>query len=200
MPDTDTTKNKIQKDVAELSASIFRLADNLERLRRPLLESRYGVPEAANQLGEISRQTEAAAHRMLDKVEKITQREEQTISDLGAVTDLLLQEKTDEIVRRVRGAVQRADANLNDAYAILEALQFQDVTSQQMSQAANELGEIETKLRDILAALDSGGGEAPGSLQRVEATSAQEAGSAQHGSSMEQKDIDNLFAQPERNR
>jgi chemotaxis regulatin CheY-phosphate phosphatase CheZ len=39
---------------------------------------------------------------------------------------------------------------MNDAYAVMDALQFQDITSQQMDHAASLLEEIEAKLKNIL--------------------------------------------------
>ncbi len=42
--------------------------------------------------------------------------------------------------------MDNANTNLNDAFALMDALQFQDITSQQMDHAAALLEEIESRL------------------------------------------------------
>ncbi|RME30526.1 MAG: hypothetical protein D6800_01775, partial [Candidatus Zixiibacteriota bacterium] len=55
-----------------------------------------------------------------------------------------------EIVRLATATREKAEMNLNDTYEILDALQFQDITSQQIDYAAALLEDIEQKLKSIL--------------------------------------------------
>lgn len=118
------------------------------------------MPLATDQLDKISEQTEAAAHQMLDRVEQITQREEEILTGLDQIRRLAASSGNDQIVGIVDSIGSKAETNLNDAYMIMDALQFQDITAQQMNHAASLLEEIEVKLRRIVAALNGQNAEA----------------------------------------
>ncbi len=150
MSDNDNLQVRIQSEVVALSRALAGLIENFQKLRSPLVESREKVPQATNQLDKISQQTEAATHRMLDTVEQITQREQEIIDGLSKVlaSDTSLGGETKSGLTAV---LDKANSNLNDAYTIMDALQFQDITSQQMDHAASLLEEIEGKLQNILA-------------------------------------------------
>jgi chemotaxis regulatin CheY-phosphate phosphatase CheZ len=152
MSDTDQFQSKIQKDIVDLSASFAGLIDSLQLLRSPLRESREKVPKATDQLDKISEQTEAAAHKVLDVVERITNRQEQMIADLRGVREQSAVEGCTELSGKVDKLISRATSNLDDAYLIMETLQFQDITHQQMDHAASLLEDIEGKLHSILTA------------------------------------------------
>jgi chemotaxis regulatin CheY-phosphate phosphatase CheZ len=103
--------------------------------------------EATNQLDKISQQTEAATNKMLDVLEKITQREEKIVAGLNQIKEQAAGQPLSGVVAELSGM---ATSNMNDAYAVMDALQFQDITSQQMDHAASLLEDIEGKLRNIL--------------------------------------------------
>lgn len=140
----------IQREITLLSQSISGLVQSLHRLKSPIVESSEKVPQATDQLDKISQQTEAATTRMLDMLEQITQREQQIITGLQhigtEVADQPAAKKVDELS-------DLANTNLNDAYTIMDALQFQDITSQQMDHAAAMLEEIESKLKAIMCVI-----------------------------------------------
>jgi chemotaxis regulatin CheY-phosphate phosphatase CheZ len=148
MSDTDNLQMRIQNEVVALTKALTGLIENFQRLRNPLMESHEKVPQATSQLDKISQQTEAAAHRMLDTAEAITNREQDIINGLNQVLTGTLAPEDSKAT--LNGLVEKANTNLNDAYAIMDALQFQDITSQQMDHAASLLEEIEGKLQNIL--------------------------------------------------
>lgn len=137
----------IQKEITNLTQSVNGLVDNLHRMKSPLVESHEKVPMATNQLDKISQQTEAATSRMLDVIEQITQREQQIITGLQHIAEATTGQP---IAGKVAELSELATTNMNDAYAVMDALQFQDITAQQMDHAATLLEEIETKLKNIL--------------------------------------------------
>jgi chemotaxis regulatin CheY-phosphate phosphatase CheZ len=149
MSDTENLQVRIQNEVVALTKALTGLIENFQRLRNPLVESHDAVPQATSQLDKISQQTEAAAHRMLDTAESITQREQEIIDGL---TDMISKGMSPaEAKPLLTGLLEKANTNLNDGYAIMDALQFQDITSQQMDHAASLLEEIEGKLQNILS-------------------------------------------------
>lgn len=150
MTTTKISQSRIQQELQELTQSVAALIENFHRLKNPLVESREKVPQATDQLDKISQQTEAAAHRMLDTIEQITQREEQTIAGLGHIIQLAAKGDYAPISGVAQNLSENANTTLNDAFTIMNTLQFQDITSQQMDHAAALLEDIEDKLQSIL--------------------------------------------------
>lgn len=160
MSGPETLQTKIQREIGELSEAVNKVVDSFKQVKNPLVESQEKVPLATDQLDKISEQTEAAAHQMLDRVEQITQREEEILTGLDQIRRLAASSGNDQIVGIVDSIGSKAETNLNDAYMIMDALQFQDITAQQMNHAASLLEEIEVKLRRIVAALNGQNAEA----------------------------------------
>jgi len=157
----DTLQTKIQKEVVALSDSISDLVKSFRKLRSPLAESQEKVPQATNQLDKVTEQTEAAAHKMLDVVEEITEREGDIIKSLEEIRKSVEDGQTDGITDRIDSIIEKANANLNDAFTIMDALQFQDITAQQMDHAAHLLEDVEGKLTGILSVLGVRNEEGP---------------------------------------
>lgn len=154
-------QGKLQTEITELSRSINSIVESFRKLQTPLVESRQKVPQATNQLDKISEQTEAAAHRMLDTIEQITQRESEVIEGLDSIRKLASGGTPGNLLPIIQAIQEKAKTNLNDAYTIMDALQFQDITSQQMDHAASLLEEIETKLQHILVTVGADPSQTP---------------------------------------
>lgn len=185
----------IQREIAELTDSISGMMSSFRKLQRPLVESREKVPQATTQLDKISQQTEAVTSRMLDVVEQMTQREEEVIRGIELIRTSVGAGSTKEIEQLSQGLIVKATDNLNAAYQIMESLQFQDITAQQMDHAASLLEEVESKLHGILTTLGAPGtvaaDTAPHSPKKMRAYDP-------HADFVDrktdQKDIDSLFA------
>jgi chemotaxis regulatin CheY-phosphate phosphatase CheZ len=144
---------QVQTEIHQLRETIHSLVENMHRLRSPVAESHQKVPQATNQLDKISQQTLAAAHRMLDTVEGINNREDEI---LKAVKRLSSDTAVSNSVRSELLIIEKAaQENMDAAYTLMDALQFQDITSQQVDYAASLLEEIETKLAHILKVVGS---------------------------------------------
>jgi chemotaxis regulatin CheY-phosphate phosphatase CheZ len=140
----------IQNELASLTVSVNGLVENLHKMKSPLVESHDKVPQATNQLDKISAQTEAATNQMLDVIEHITQRDQQIITGLQHIGEEVSGQPA---AAKVNELCELVNANMNDAYAVMDALQFQDITAQQMDHAASLLEEIEGKLEHILQSI-----------------------------------------------
>ena len=195
-------QGKIQREICELSDAISRVVESFKEVKNPLMESQEKVPQATSQLDKISEQTEAAAHQMLDRVEKITQREEDIIAGLGQIREFAEGGDLDRLKSTLKEMDEKANTNLNDAYMIMDALQFQDITTQQMNHAAALLEEIETKLKSITSALNGNPvndeqeeptEEAPAAKTRVYDPHAEFV-----DKQTEQNEIDSLFAKAQK--
>lgn len=158
MSTTPQFPQDIQREIDELTLSIAGLRETMGKLRPPLEESHQKVPQATTQLDKISEQTQAAAHKMLDSIEAISHRGEQIGKELGELGSLARASSMHEITCRVHKIAEMNQQNVDASFELMDALQFQDITSQQMNYAASLLEEIEGKLQHILQVV---GGTAP---------------------------------------
>ncbi len=153
MTENQSLQYRIQEEIAELAASVSQIVTKFKELQNPLKESSEKVPIATEQLDKISEQTEAATHQMLDRVEKIVQQVEDSKKDLDEIKVCTKDGRTGDISALADDLIEKADITCNDAYTIIDALQFQDITSQQMNHAASLLEDIEIRLQSIMGAL-----------------------------------------------
>lgn len=200
MPATNSLTSKIQLEIVELASSINDIVDKFKKLHHPLHESKDQVPQATKQLDKISEQTEAVTNKMLDMVEKITQREEEVESGFDSLTQLISENKVDEAKTLIYDLKGKADANRNDAYSIMEALQFQDITTQQMNHAAALLDDLEVKLTKVIKAMNGddqveGGTEAGDQDSAPKKERAYDPHAEYIDKKTNQEDIDDIFAQ-----
>jgi len=195
MSSSENIQTCIQREIAELTESISGMMSSFRKLQRPLAESREKVPQATTQLDKISQQTEAVTTRMLDVVEQMTQREEEVIRGIEQIRTTAGDGSTEEIEHLAQGLIVKATDNLNAAYQIMESLQFQDITAQQMDHAASLLEEVEIKLHGILTTL--GSPEDPNARmvpQVPRKTRAYDPHADFVDRKTDQKDIDSIFA------
>jgi chemotaxis protein CheZ len=195
MADSLDIYGHLQQELSEIASSVNGLLENVRQLRDPLMESQRAVPQATSQLDKITEQTEAAAHRMLDVAEKMTQREEDVIKGLTQLQELVEPEQQGDIAMLVAAVREKAEANLNDAYAMMEALQFQDITSQQMNHAASLLEDIEDRLQNILGVFGPDGKPHPvEETGKVRKERAFDPHADMKSNQARQADIDSMFA------
>jgi len=153
MAGKQTLQDRLQFELRDLAESIFGLVEKFKSLQNPLTESQEKVPRATQQLDKISEQTEAAAHQMLDRIDNITERETAIVSELTELKEAMASVADEKINQRFDSLIEKANANCDDAFMIMDALQFQDITSQQMNHAASLLEDIENKLNQIVGVM-----------------------------------------------
>ena len=153
MSENQPLQYRIQEEITELAASVNQIVTKFRELQNPLKESSEKVPIATEQLDKISEQTEAATHQMLDRVEKIVQQVEDSKKGLDEIKVCTKDGRTGDISALADDLIEKASVTCNDAYIIMDALQFQDITSQQMNHAASLLEDIELRLQSIMGAL-----------------------------------------------
>ncbi|MBU8934581.1 MAG: protein phosphatase CheZ [candidate division Zixibacteria bacterium] len=159
---------KMQSEVVALASSITEVVDKFRQLQNPLAESRETVPRATEQLDKISEQTEAAAHQMLDKVEGISQREEEVIQGLKAIKVKVVDGDLGDFAPSVDALIKKVQTNYEDAFLIMDALQFQDITAQQMNHAASLLESLETRLNSIVSVIQGSNDVAEATVEHKE--------------------------------
>ncbi len=157
MSEVINLQDKIKTELLDISSAINEIVESYKKLHSPLIETKENVPKATEQLDKISEQTEAATHRMLDTAELITQREDEVITGLNKIKQFVQDKEYNSINEQCDELAQKASDNSNDAFVIMDALQFQDITSQQIDHAVVLLEELGLKLHKILTVI--GGSE-----------------------------------------
>jgi len=156
MEDTKELVNEIQDELQSLSSSISDVVFSINKLTDPITESQKKVPLAARQLEKINTQTEEATHRMIDKTESISRVGDEIIADLEELCNAMPSEysqQNPDIGRTLESIESKVRLNIESAEVIQNALQFQDIASQQLSYASTLIEEIEDKLRHLMSVL-----------------------------------------------
>ncbi len=191
----DIMYSKMQSEIAALASSINEIVGKFKKLQHPLTESREKVPKATEQLDKISEQTAQATHQMLDTVEGITQREEQVKQRLNTLKEKITSGNLDGAEELIDSLIKTAEQTYEDVYTIMDTLQFQDITSQQINHAASLLEEVELRLHKIISVYNG-----QDSSMTEECTDSEKAKRVYdpHADFSDKKatqaDIDNLFA------
>lgn len=152
MTQDEFTKEGVQQEMVAITDKITALLDSYREVCQPLEESHKKVPTATRQLDKITAQTEAATQKMLDTVENLTRRQEEMIGKIESIAQII-SENMPEQKAAFSEIITQAKTNNDDAFVILDALQFQDITAQQMNYAIELLGELEFKLGKIIKSM-----------------------------------------------
>ncbi len=198
MPDSTVLIKEIEPVIKDLAEGINNIVGQLKQLQSPLSESQSKVPKATEQLDKISEQTEQATHQMLDQIEKIIEREQEVSEGLKTIKENAVAGDISNVPALADTLVGKADESCNDAFDIMNVLQFQDITSQQINHAASLLEEIETKLHEIIEILP-GGLDQP-SMEIIESarkSRVYDPHADMTNKKTEQDEVDSLFAQKE---
>ncbi|MCK5127734.1 MAG: protein phosphatase CheZ [candidate division Zixibacteria bacterium] len=149
--------SKLRVELEQLTGSINDIMKNMRKMQNPILESSEQLPVANEQLDKITAQTEQATHKMLDMVEQIIEHQEQMtiLSDeFGKFLKRSRSKDRDVFIEKVKRINEMSSISQNNAFVIMDALQFQDITSQQIQHASSLLEDIGVRLQHLLAAFD----------------------------------------------
>ncbi|MBN4056838.1 protein phosphatase CheZ [bacterium AH-315-J21] len=152
-----------------LKKTIEELSESLREIQGPLADTRDTLPKATTHLDRISSQTEQAAHRVMDMVENISAQQVEIISHLNEAMNVLTDSGAGNksVNALLEKAEEVANRSQNDAFAIMDALQFQDITTQQINHAASLLEEVDDKIALILGDLaDDGKGSSSAKVSK----------------------------------
>jgi len=156
---------QVRKELRELTSSISKMMGVFREIRKPIQESFEKVPTTTQHLEKVTEQTEQATHRVLDMVEDISNRETDNAECIKKIKELIpenILSSNDELGELLKKVFESSEASLNDSYSIMDALQFQDITSQQMDHAITLLDDVEDKLMSLLSAVGAKNGKLHG--------------------------------------
>jgi len=141
---------EVFEDIVKLVKSVNDMIQNFNSIKKPIVDTSNSVPEAAKQLDKVTQETEKATHKMLDLIEGILDREIETASMVETIFSE--EEKLPETaVKNLDRIKMNAEDSQNDSFMIMDSLQFQDITTQQIYHASAILGTIEERLQSLLS-------------------------------------------------
>ena len=147
---------QIRRELKELTDSISVMMSTFRQIKQPMQESSDKLPTTTSQLERVTEQTEHATHKMLDIVENISNRETEISESIQKVKTLIPEDVlngNEELTKLIDTIVSNSEVNINDSYGIMDALQFQDITTQQIDHAISLLDDVEEKLHTMLKAV-----------------------------------------------
>jgi chemotaxis regulatin CheY-phosphate phosphatase CheZ len=145
-----TITHDIQQSFENLMQVISRL-----HVGRSQWETKTGlIQQTGDQLHKVTQTTENATQQILDAVEKVIASQannSQQILELLAVMEEDADSLSPEIlIKTLKQLASDIETEQTDTFQIMDYLQFQDITAQQIEQAYQLLGEAEKKLVSVM--------------------------------------------------
>ncbi len=191
---------KVRQELKELTTSISAMMEAFRKIRQPIQESSVKVPTTAHHLEKVTEQTERATHKVLDMIEDITNRESQISGWVEQIKKMIPDEvlsSNTQIDTLLTDIKVNAEGTLNDSYNIMDALQFQDITTQQIDHAISLLDDVEDKLVSMLQTVGVKSADQPDkkSVRKVKAFDPNAGFSADNPT--QQQEIDRIISKME---
>ena len=145
----DTTR-KYMPQIAKLVVFIEEIIPLLNNIQSDLNQSTALIPKATEKLDKVTSATEMATTEVMDIVDAV-------IARLGRMTDAVdaleadAGDKADDVCKGHFGTLrEEIDGSQDDLFSIMNALQFQDITTQQINAIGETIDMVHGKLNDLL--------------------------------------------------
>jgi chemotaxis protein CheZ len=141
--------------VGELAAYINQTLKSLQHLDPAVRGSSREIPKVAKQLAEIIKTTEDATNRVLEETEQMLAEqgkiEESLVRTAAMLAEVLPAKPTAEWADAMAEAQRLHSQAQNRAMEIMAAMEFQDLTTQKIQRLTVLVGDIESRLVQLLA-------------------------------------------------
>lgn len=145
--------NQIVGEVRDLASSVEHTIASLQKTREAIDESSKKVPEANAQLSRVTQATSEASLTLLGIAEKLAERESKFKEEVEQQMSLCDSDPA-QLKKKLGEWRDMAQTNIDDAYAIMTAMQFQDITAQQIDFSLSVLADVEITLRNIISLME----------------------------------------------
>lgn len=126
----------------ELFLFVMEVLPLMETLSQSLRETNRNMPRATNRLDKVNKASETATHTIMDKLDTINGR-------LKDISQRLHHDRSHEEIQQIVTQIQ------DDTMDITAALQFQDITSQQLRHVQTLLTAIQERFAQLFTELQS---------------------------------------------
>lgn len=153
----DTTK-KYMPQIAKLVFFIEEIIPLLQTIHANLHQSTELIPSATEKLDKVTNATELATTEVMDIVDNV-------ISRLNVITEKVdaieagagNPDAAGTISESIAGIRDEINGSQDDLFSIMNALQFQDITTQQINSIGSVIESVYSKLTELLQGFDDDG-------------------------------------------
>ncbi|MCD6308102.1 MAG: protein phosphatase CheZ [Candidatus Latescibacteria bacterium] len=153
----DTTK-RYMPQIAKLVYFIEEVVPLLNTIHSNLNQSTSLIPSATEKLDKVTSATEMATTEVMDIVDQVIERLNVMTETLKEIEDTD-EEKIDISVLKEKSAKihEQIDGSQDDLFSIMNALQFQDITTQQINAIASTIDQVNRRLSELLKGFEDEG-------------------------------------------
>jgi chemotaxis regulatin CheY-phosphate phosphatase CheZ len=145
----DTTR-KYMPQIAKLVVFIEEIIPLLDTIRSDIHQSTDLIPKAAEKLGKVTSATEMATTEVMDIVDAVIERLNRMTASVDAIERLLPEELKVSSTEHMGNIRTEIAGSQDDLFSIMNALQFQDITTQQINAIGETIDTVQMKLNDLL--------------------------------------------------
>ena len=150
----ETTK-KYMPQITKLVLFIEEVIPLLNLIHSNLHQSTTLIPTASEKLDKVTSATEMATNEVMNIVDNVIERLSKMSSVIGEIDDTIDKGITSESVREKTAIIsEQIDGSQEDLFSIMNALQFQDITTQQINSISSVIDSVQLKLAELLQGFD----------------------------------------------
>jgi len=155
----DTTK-RYMPQIAKLVFFIEELVPLLNVIYDGLHQSADIIPTATEKLDKVTSATELAATEIMDIVDNVISRLNSMSNSVDEVNKILEKSSDAKTIKQKTAAIQsEIDNSREDLFLIMNALQFQDITTQQIKTIVSTIDTVHKRLGGLLEGFEDNGKE-----------------------------------------
>ncbi len=153
----DTTK-RYMPQIAKLVYFIEEVIPLLQTIHTDLHQSTEMIPSATEKLGKVTSATELATTEVMDIVDNVIARLNAISSNIDVIEEKAgVPDSADETREKIALVREEINGSQDDLFSIMNALQFQDITTQQINSIGSVIDTVQNKLGDLLRGFDDEG-------------------------------------------
>lgn len=152
----DTTK-KYMPQIAKLVVFIEEIIPLLQSIHKNLHQSTELIPSASEKLDKVTSATELATTEVMDIVDNVISRLNNITASVDALEELVQPAESDSAKEKIEEIRTEISGSQDDLFSIMNALQFQDITTQQINGIASVIDSVQYKLSELLQGFDDEG-------------------------------------------
>ncbi len=141
--------------IAKLVFFISEIVPLLNIIHDNLHQTNSLMPAAAEKLGKVTDATELAATEVMDIVDNVIKRLNAMTASVDAIE--AAGDNTGEVMENAGIIRREIDGSQDDLFSILNALQFQDITTQQINGIMSTIDTVNVKINELLKGFDEDG-------------------------------------------
>ena len=152
----DTTQ-KYMPQIARLVVFIEEVIPLFDTIQDSLKQSSSLIPKASEKLGKVSSATEMAATEVMDIVDNVIERLNKMTENLAAIEEKIGEESAEMVKDKTTAIREEIDGSQDDLFSIMNALQFQDITTQQINGISETIENVHYKIAELLSGFQDEG-------------------------------------------